>query len=208
MVAMFLCSFGFVLLLILLHLYSRFLLRGQQRRRHAMFLFDIGRQTRPDVESSIEPPKHGLDPLVIASLPVFTYKLAEQTGHGEPVECSICLGAVVEGDTVRVLPNCKHMFHVECIDMWLGSHSTCPICRTDAEPRIQSAAEKDMHSRAQPSAPPLEENILHGTGAQIEKEGGSGSRLTSFRGMVFNREWSSRTRNCRDEIGAEDIEER
>lgn len=202
MVAMFLCSFGFVLLLVLLHLYSRHRLRSQQRRRHAIFFQGLGRQTTPDIEESIDqPPKRGLDPLVISSLPLFTYKLADQTDHGEPVECSICLGTIVEGDTVRVLPNCKHTFHVECIDMWLGSHSTCPICRTDAEPMIRPAGEKAVNSGAEPSAPPIEENMVHG-GDQIEKEGGSDLRVTSFRGIP-TRERSSRTRSCRDEIGAE-----
>ncbi|KAH8493818.1 hypothetical protein Peur_061418 [Populus x canadensis] len=204
MLAMFLCSFGFVLLLVLLHLYSRHRLRSQQRRRHALFFHGLGRQPTPDIEESIEQPKRGLDPLVISSLPLFTYKLAGQTDHGEPVECSICLGTILEGDTVRVLPNCKHTFHVECIDMWLGSHSTCPICRTDAEPMIQPAGEKAMNSGAEPSAPPIEENMVHG-GDQIEKEGGSDLRVTSFRGIP-TRERSSRTRSCRDEIGAEDDE--
>ncbi|KAG5235036.1 hypothetical protein OIU76_026265 [Salix suchowensis] len=180
MVAMLLCSFGFVLLLVLLHLYSRHLLRAQQRRRRAILFRDLGRQTVPDIENYIEPPKRGLDPLVISSLPVFTYKLAEQTDHGEPVdECSICLGTIVEGDSVRVLPNCKHTFHVECIDIWLGSHSTCPICRTDAEPKIQPAGETAMDSGAEPSAPPLEENMVHGSD-RMEREGGSDSRLPSF----------------------------
>lgn len=29
----------------------------------------------------------------------------------------------------RDLPKCHHGFHVECIDMWLSSHTNCPICR-------------------------------------------------------------------------------
>ena len=179
MLAMLLCSFGFVLLLVLLHLYSRHLLRNQQRRRRAILFHDLGRQTIPDIENYIEPPKRGLDPFVISTLPLFTYKLAEHTDHGEPVECSICLGTIVEGDTVKLLPNCTHAFHAACIDMWLGSHSTCPICRTDAEPRIQPAGENAIDSGAEPSAPPLEENMVHGSD-RIEKEGGSHSRLPSF----------------------------
>jgi hypothetical protein len=49
-------------------------------------------------------------------------------------QCVICLGMVQVGEMVRRLLACKHLFHVECIDMWLRSHSTCPICRAVVEP--------------------------------------------------------------------------
>lgn len=44
-------------------------------------------------------------------------------------ECPICLGEFVDGEKVRVLPQCNHGFHVRCIDVWLASHSSCPTCR-------------------------------------------------------------------------------
>ncbi|WCJ27838.1 RING/U-box superfamily protein [Euphorbia peplus] len=44
-------------------------------------------------------------------------------------ECAICLGEFENGEKVRVLPKCKHGFHVSCIDTWLISHSSCPNCR-------------------------------------------------------------------------------
>ncbi|KAJ9185193.1 hypothetical protein P3X46_004851 [Hevea brasiliensis] len=44
--------------------------------------------------------------------------------------CSVCLCEFNEGEQIRELPECLHMFHVSCIDMWLNSHSNCPICRT------------------------------------------------------------------------------
>ncbi|KAK6931239.1 Zinc finger, RING-type [Dillenia turbinata] len=43
-------------------------------------------------------------------------------------ECSICLENFVVGEEVKELP-CKHRFHCECIDKWLGIHGNCPVCR-------------------------------------------------------------------------------
>ncbi|CAK7355508.1 unnamed protein product [Dovyalis caffra] len=69
-------------------------------------------------------------------LPRFTYSAEGCSGEGGgatpkfgSTECAICLGEFVEGDEVRVLPQCAHGFHVVCIDTWLGSHSSCPSCR-------------------------------------------------------------------------------
>lgn len=44
-------------------------------------------------------------------------------------DCPICLGEFNEGEKVRILPKCNHGFHVKCIDTWLLSRSSCPICR-------------------------------------------------------------------------------
>ncbi|GAA0142323.1 hypothetical protein LIER_03250 [Lithospermum erythrorhizon] len=52
----------------------------------------------------------------------------EETNE-EAEDCAICLTEYEDGDEIRVLPQCGHGFHVQCIDMWLGSHSSCPSCR-------------------------------------------------------------------------------
>ncbi|KAI3898444.1 hypothetical protein MKX03_001342 [Papaver bracteatum] len=33
-------------------------------------------------------------------------------------------------DTLRLLPNCGHLFHLKCVDPWLLQHPSCPICRS------------------------------------------------------------------------------
>ncbi|CAN6231105.1 unnamed protein product [Urochloa humidicola] len=50
------------------------------------------------------------------------------------VVCSVCLEDVNDGEMVRQVPACRHIFHVECIDMWLHSHRTCPMCRCVVSP--------------------------------------------------------------------------
>ncbi|KQK18130.1 hypothetical protein BRADI_1g39044v3 [Brachypodium distachyon] len=59
------------------------------------------------------------------------------TGAGEEAAtCSVCLGAFQLEETVRLLPVCLHLYHVECIDPWLDAHSTCPLCRSDTDPAM------------------------------------------------------------------------
>ena len=42
-------------------------------------------------------------------------------------ECPICNEQLIEG--VNVL-RCGHRFHNECIESWITSHNSCPLCRT------------------------------------------------------------------------------
>ncbi|PIN06349.1 hypothetical protein CDL12_21098 [Handroanthus impetiginosus] len=69
----------------------------------------------------------GLDQAVIDALPVFSYK--EVVGPKEPFDCAVCLCEFSETDQLRLLPLCSHAFHINCIDTWLLSNSTCPLCR-------------------------------------------------------------------------------
>ncbi|KAJ8547788.1 hypothetical protein K7X08_021024 [Anisodus acutangulus] len=69
----------------------------------------------------------GLDQTLIDSLPVFLYK--EIVGLKEPFDCAVCLCEFSEQDKLRLLPLCSHAFHISCIDTWLLSNSTCPLCR-------------------------------------------------------------------------------
>jgi hypothetical protein len=81
----------------------------------------------------------GLAKSVVDTLPTFAYASnGVEGGHdlesGSSKLCSVCLEDLEDGEMVRQLPTCKHLFHVDCIDMWLHSHSTCPVCRCDLSP--------------------------------------------------------------------------
>ena len=188
--------FFIIVLVILLHIYARYRLRlhGRLRLQASLSFPRTEVEENGIINDSIEPSKKGLDPSIIASLPVFLY---QATDGGDGLECSVCLSAIEEGAKVRPLPNCKHAFHAECIDLWLSSQTTCPICRTGAEPQ---PTVEHIVPEAPPTAPPLEESTSDGI-AQLQKVGGSGSRLSSFRRILSWERSSRRIQNCGDEGG-------
>ncbi|KAI4334315.1 hypothetical protein L6164_019026 [Bauhinia variegata] len=69
----------------------------------------------------------GLDLHTIRSLPVFKY---HRDVKQPQLDCAICLSEFQEGEALKVIPYCEHVFHPECIDMWLASNVTCPVCRS------------------------------------------------------------------------------
>lgn len=69
----------------------------------------------------------GLDQVSIDALPVFCYK--DIVGLKEPFDCAVCLCEFSDRDKLRLLPACSHAFHIDCIDTWLLSNSSCPLCR-------------------------------------------------------------------------------
>ncbi|KAI4355999.1 hypothetical protein L6164_000053 [Bauhinia variegata] len=71
----------------------------------------------------------GLHETLIKSITVCKYK--KNDGFVEGTDCSVCLSEFQENENLRLLPNCNHAFHLPCIDTWLRSHSSCPLCRSN-----------------------------------------------------------------------------
>ncbi|XP_051187393.1 RING-H2 finger protein ATL46-like [Lolium perenne] len=83
----------------------------------------------------------GLDQAAIDALPAFAYsELSATTGAKRQFDCAVCLTEFAADDRLRLLPPCGHAFHVGCIDTWLASSSTCPLCRTVLSARALAAA--------------------------------------------------------------------
>ncbi|KAF8397510.1 hypothetical protein HHK36_016427 [Tetracentron sinense] len=92
-------------------------------------------QRRRGLPSEQEERPSSLENSMAQLMPAYKYtKEGQLLGEGEEPLCAVCLCEFKDGDEVRILPECIHSFHVPCIDMWLFSHSNCPLCRTDTTP--------------------------------------------------------------------------
>ncbi|XP_047319742.1 E3 ubiquitin-protein ligase ATL42-like [Impatiens glandulifera] len=99
------------------------------------FCYISGASVHDDDQESRTGPGHlrsgsrfsGIDKNVVDSLPFFRFSSLK--GSREGLECAVCLFKFEDVEILRLLPKCKHGFHIDCIDEWLGQHSTCPLCR-------------------------------------------------------------------------------
>lgn len=90
----------------------------------------------------------GVEAKVLFMIPVLRYSAKDSGSDNggnssafrvDQNECVICLGEFEDGDTVRLLPDCRHAFHKPCIDDWFSGHSNCPVCRSPiVEPDIRT----------------------------------------------------------------------
>ncbi|CAL5184643.1 unnamed protein product [Lathyrus oleraceus] len=68
---------------------------------------------------------------VVDSLPLFTFSsIKRRSSSVVSGDCAVCLSRFEQNDLLRLLPICCHAFHAECIDAWLRSNLTCPLCRS------------------------------------------------------------------------------
>ncbi|GMH31379.1 hypothetical protein Nepgr_033222 [Nepenthes gracilis] len=78
----------------------------------------------------------GLNQAVIQTFPTFLYSDVKTQRLGEgALECAVCLDEFEDWETLRLLPRCSHVFHSDCIQPWLSSQVTCPVCRANLEPK-------------------------------------------------------------------------
>ena len=122
------------------------------RRRRAV----LEPSTNPEVEGG----NIGMEKIDIEALPATVYCtgspltdmdcpicLADSAG----MECPIFLLEFVEGEKLWVLPRCCHSFHMDCIDAWLVSNSSCPSCRKSLLDAQLNASNKVIELAAETS---------------------------------------------------------
>lgn len=70
-------------------------------------------------------------------------------------QCSICFNSFVDGERVGAL-KCDHLFHVDCLKMWLQRRNACPLCQTKdiAQPRYDEIEPESSDITLQTSGEP------------------------------------------------------
>ncbi|KAK1420216.1 hypothetical protein QVD17_21627 [Tagetes erecta] len=135
-------AFGFLVLLSCLFLASYICFRHRYRHRHGgvngngrrnpsdggvilpSIIFVDETNENEDEQNAVV----GLDEAVINSYPKFPFT------KGIDSVCAICLCEYKEAEMMRMLPDCKHCFHLTCVDAWLKLNATCPVCRSSPLP--------------------------------------------------------------------------
>ncbi|CAE6246160.1 unnamed protein product [Arabidopsis arenosa] len=113
----------------LIHLLVKFLLRPQTRLDDAYYgITESSNALQGRFQTRFNLHDSGIDQSFIDALPLLHYKI--MIGLRQDLsDCAVCLSEFTAEDELRLLPRCSHAFHVECIDTWLLTNSTCPICR-------------------------------------------------------------------------------
>lgn len=99
-------------------------------------------------------PTEGLQQSTIDSITVYRYRNDEVLV--KETECLVCLGEFQQEESLRLLPKCSHAFHVPCIDTWLRSHKTCPLCRA---PIVHDTASVDGGTESDSSVSDMIEDM-------------------------------------------------
>ncbi|XP_020578889.1 RING-H2 finger protein ATL3-like [Phalaenopsis equestris] len=165
-----------VIFVFLLYLYAKYHWGSRSTPRRAHFIFPAGNPSLPNP---------GLDPTILRSIPITLYKPSDFK-HG--LECAVCLSELTAGEEARLLPKCGHGFHLQCIDTWLQSHSTCPICRRSVGPEAV-----EDHEHRSDESPDLPADVLFwgnrnqiSTRRVVSEEENSGSSGSSERVLVIS----------------------
>lgn len=103
------------------------LLYAKHCKRNPVIMYGTEDVVTPPPSSLLIGRHSGLDRAVVEALPTFSFSSLK--GMKEGLECAVCLSRFENTEVLRLLPKCKHAFHLSCVDVWLNNHSTCPLCR-------------------------------------------------------------------------------
>lgn len=93
----------------------------------------------------------------IGKLPQHKITQEEEEERKSRGECGICMEEYKVDELAVELP-CKHMYHKECIDHWLGMNGTCPICRARIGPEPKPKPKPPRSHSEMPGSFPQQTN--------------------------------------------------
>ena len=66
-------------------------------------------------------------------------------------ECAVCMVPFADklGELASQMPVCKHTFCAPCLDRWLRTHSSCPMCRASLSDAV-AAPPRTVHGAVTP----------------------------------------------------------
>ncbi|PIA55261.1 hypothetical protein AQUCO_00800174v1 [Aquilegia coerulea] len=114
---------------ILVFLFYLFYLRRRRVNWSSMQMRALYQNHMPRLSES------GLKKEVREMLPIIVFK---ESFSIKDTQCSVCLGDYQAEDRLQQIPVCGHTFHMDCIDHWLATHTTCPLCRLSLVPAAKS----------------------------------------------------------------------
>ncbi|KAL6634933.1 hypothetical protein ACP70R_027604 [Stipagrostis hirtigluma subsp. patula] len=91
---------------------------------------------------------------LISSLPLFTMASALAALPKSSPDCAVCLSPFAPEAELRLLPACRHAFHAACVDAWLRTTPSCPLCRAAVSlphpplPTAAAAGQEPLDSRS------------------------------------------------------------
>ena len=103
-----------------IRLERQLLVEGLDRKRNFTLRQKIKLQRYQGVNSALESTVSGELDEELTTKPTFKF-----------TECTICLGQFVDGDGVKVVPGCSHVFHDNCFNDWVALRWRCPNCNTE-----------------------------------------------------------------------------
>ncbi|KAE8731541.1 hypothetical protein F3Y22_tig00002799pilonHSYRG00116 [Hibiscus syriacus] len=101
-------------------------------------------------------------------------------------ECAVCLNKLEQDEKLRMIPDCSHIFHIDCIDVWLQNNSNCPLCRTSVSSQRQFQANPIVAPSSTPHDPnPYTETIINGNEDFVVIEIGSNNNRSRSTHQTF-----------------------
>ena len=199
---------------ILLFVIIVFQVVGFFERRHRRLLVAEEREGREGAtppEGATEP--QGLDSVKLEMVPQYSFRRvgskAKKDDKYHTMECSICMEKFLEGDQIRELPGCGHIFHAECVAEWLKLQPSCPVCRRNIAETLDDQEKRQGTPEGDGAAVTIASVSVRGAGVEMdevqdieagdgtggeaseadtsgeETTGGSRSRMQSFMSCFF-----------------------